>query len=204
MTGTWFTSAAGLLGARLWSSRKQPRSKSAGQISPADLGIWKDDHIKPLARIAAFVRSLGAVAGIQLAHAGRKASTSPALAQLRCIDSCRKRRMDSRGTLTDPLSRRRTRACGTNPRRDREDRGRFRESCDSRPRCRVPGNRNPRRPRLPARRIPFPARQSPHRRIRRQLRQPHPDRPRSCRGHPQSLARFTSSVSEDFGPQDSG
>jgi 2,4-dienoyl-CoA reductase-like NADH-dependent reductase (Old Yellow Enzyme family) len=48
-----------------------------GQISPADLGIWKDDHIKPLARIAAFVRSLGAVAGIQLAHAGRKASTSP-------------------------------------------------------------------------------------------------------------------------------
>src|SRR5580658_4991003 len=47
-----------------------------GQISPADLGIWKDDHIAPLARIAAFVRSLGAVPGIQLAHAGRKASTS--------------------------------------------------------------------------------------------------------------------------------
>jgi 2,4-dienoyl-CoA reductase-like NADH-dependent reductase (Old Yellow Enzyme family) len=48
-----------------------------GQISPADLGIWKDDHIAPLARIAAFVRSHGAVPGIQLAHAGRKASTSP-------------------------------------------------------------------------------------------------------------------------------
>ncbi len=47
-----------------------------GQISPADLGIWKDDHIEPLARIAAFVRSQGAVPGIQLAHAGRKASTS--------------------------------------------------------------------------------------------------------------------------------
>ena len=47
-----------------------------GQISPADLGIWKDDHIEPLARIAAFVRSHGAVPGIQLAHAGRKASTS--------------------------------------------------------------------------------------------------------------------------------
>ncbi len=48
-----------------------------GQISPADLGIWKDDHIAPLARIAAFIRAQGAVPGIQLAHAGRKASTSP-------------------------------------------------------------------------------------------------------------------------------
>ncbi len=48
-----------------------------GQISPADLGIWKDDHIAPLARIAAFIRDQGALPGIQLAHAGRKASTSP-------------------------------------------------------------------------------------------------------------------------------
>ncbi len=47
-----------------------------GQISPADLGIWKDGHIEPLARIAAFIRAHGAVPGIQLAHAGRKASTS--------------------------------------------------------------------------------------------------------------------------------
>jgi 2,4-dienoyl-CoA reductase-like NADH-dependent reductase (Old Yellow Enzyme family) len=47
-----------------------------GQISPADLGLWKDDHIAPLARIAAFIRSQGAVPGVQLAHAGRKASTS--------------------------------------------------------------------------------------------------------------------------------
>ncbi len=51
--------------------------EARGQISPADLGIWKDDHIEPLARIAAFVRAHGAVPGIQLAHAGRKASTSP-------------------------------------------------------------------------------------------------------------------------------
>ncbi|MGH9416317.1 MAG: NADH:flavin oxidoreductase/NADH oxidase [Terriglobales bacterium] len=47
-----------------------------GRISPDDLGIWKDDHIAPLARIAAFVRGQGAVAGMQLAHAGRKASTA--------------------------------------------------------------------------------------------------------------------------------
>jgi len=45
-----------------------------GRISPADLGIWKDDHIAPLARIAAFIREQGAAPGIQLAHAGRKAS----------------------------------------------------------------------------------------------------------------------------------
>lgn len=47
---------------------------SDGRISPGDLGIWKDEHIEPLARIARFVQSQGAVAGIQLAHAGRKAS----------------------------------------------------------------------------------------------------------------------------------
>ncbi len=46
-----------------------------GRISPHDLGIWKDDHVEMLARCVAFVKSQGAVAGIQLAHAGRKAST---------------------------------------------------------------------------------------------------------------------------------
>ncbi|HYH66241.1 MAG TPA: NADH:flavin oxidoreductase/NADH oxidase [Urbifossiella sp.] len=45
-----------------------------GRITPGDLGIWTDDHVEPLARIARFVESQGAVAGLQLAHAGRKAS----------------------------------------------------------------------------------------------------------------------------------
>jgi 2,4-dienoyl-CoA reductase-like NADH-dependent reductase (Old Yellow Enzyme family) len=45
-----------------------------GRISPGDMGIWSDEHIEPLARIARFVESQGAVPGIQLAHAGRKAS----------------------------------------------------------------------------------------------------------------------------------
>jgi 2,4-dienoyl-CoA reductase-like NADH-dependent reductase (Old Yellow Enzyme family) len=45
-----------------------------GRITHGDLGIWDDHHIEPLARIARFVRSQGVVAGIQLAHAGRKAS----------------------------------------------------------------------------------------------------------------------------------
>ena len=46
-----------------------------GRISPQDLGIWTDDHIEPLARIVRFVHEQGSVAGMQLAHAGRKAST---------------------------------------------------------------------------------------------------------------------------------
>jgi 2,4-dienoyl-CoA reductase-like NADH-dependent reductase (Old Yellow Enzyme family) len=45
-----------------------------GRISPADIGIWKDEHIPMLQRIAAFIEQQGAVPGIQLAHAGRKAS----------------------------------------------------------------------------------------------------------------------------------
>jgi 2,4-dienoyl-CoA reductase-like NADH-dependent reductase (Old Yellow Enzyme family) len=48
---------------------------SEGRISPQDLGIWKDDHIAPLARIVRFIHEQGSVAGMQLAHAGRKAST---------------------------------------------------------------------------------------------------------------------------------
>lgn len=46
-----------------------------GRISPADLGLWEDGQLEPLARIARFVEGQGAAAGIQLAHAGRKAST---------------------------------------------------------------------------------------------------------------------------------
>jgi 2,4-dienoyl-CoA reductase-like NADH-dependent reductase (Old Yellow Enzyme family) len=46
------------------------------RISPQDLGIWSEAHIEPLARIAQFIHSQGSVAGIQIAHAGRKASTA--------------------------------------------------------------------------------------------------------------------------------
>lgn len=47
-----------------------------GRISPQDLGIWKDDHIDGLARVVNSIHAHGSVAGIQLAHAGRKASTA--------------------------------------------------------------------------------------------------------------------------------
>ncbi len=47
-----------------------------GRITPGDMGLWADEHVDPLARITRFVKALGAVAAIQLAHAGRKASAA--------------------------------------------------------------------------------------------------------------------------------
>lgn len=48
-----------------------------GRISPQDLGIYDDRHVEMLARIFHFIEANGAIAGVQLAHAGRKASTGP-------------------------------------------------------------------------------------------------------------------------------
>lgn len=47
-----------------------------GRISPGDTGIWSDDHVASYSRIARFLKQHGAVPGIQLAHAGRKASAN--------------------------------------------------------------------------------------------------------------------------------
>lgn len=47
-----------------------------GRISPDDSGIWSDQHIPSFARITSFIKKHGSVAGIQIAHAGRKGSTS--------------------------------------------------------------------------------------------------------------------------------
>jgi 2,4-dienoyl-CoA reductase-like NADH-dependent reductase (Old Yellow Enzyme family) len=49
--------------------------EAIGRISPGDAGLWHDGHIEPLLRINRFIHSMGAKSGIQLAHAGRKAST---------------------------------------------------------------------------------------------------------------------------------
>lgn len=45
-----------------------------GRISPDDLGLWKDEHISKLKEIVSFIEKQGSIAGVQLAHAGRKAS----------------------------------------------------------------------------------------------------------------------------------
>jgi 2,4-dienoyl-CoA reductase-like NADH-dependent reductase (Old Yellow Enzyme family) len=47
-----------------------------GRITPGDAGIWAEKHVEPIARINRFVKARGAVPGIQLAHAGRKASAA--------------------------------------------------------------------------------------------------------------------------------
>src|SRR5579863_6374759 len=47
-----------------------PAVEARGQISPAALGLWKDAHIEPLARITPFIRAHGAIPSIQLAPAG--------------------------------------------------------------------------------------------------------------------------------------
>ena len=46
-----------------------------GRISPFDLGIYRDEHVEMLSRITRFIAAQGAVPGMQLSHAGRKAST---------------------------------------------------------------------------------------------------------------------------------
>lgn len=47
-----------------------------GRISPGDNGIYLDDHVQPFAKIADFIKQHGALPGIQIAHAGRKASAN--------------------------------------------------------------------------------------------------------------------------------
>lgn len=58
-----------------------------GRITPADMGIWKEEHIPNLARIVRFLNAQGTRAGIQLAHAGRKASMNPPFKRERLLSA---------------------------------------------------------------------------------------------------------------------
>src|SRR5881409_1349092 len=49
---------------------------AGGRISPKDLGIYQDGHVDELARVVHFIHAQGTLAGMQLAHAGRKGSTA--------------------------------------------------------------------------------------------------------------------------------
>lgn len=49
--------------------------EARGRITPFDVGLWADEQVEPLARVTRAIKKNGAVAGVQLAHAGRKAST---------------------------------------------------------------------------------------------------------------------------------
>ena len=57
-----------------------------GRISPQDLGIWSDRHVEMLARIFRFIEDQGAVPAMQLAHAGRKASTEVPWKGLKAVE----------------------------------------------------------------------------------------------------------------------
>jgi 2,4-dienoyl-CoA reductase-like NADH-dependent reductase (Old Yellow Enzyme family) len=74
-TGTSCIWAAGPSGERGLVLTEASAVVPEGRISPQDLGIWMDGHMEPLARIVRFIHEQGSVAGMQLAHAGRKAST---------------------------------------------------------------------------------------------------------------------------------
>jgi 2,4-dienoyl-CoA reductase-like NADH-dependent reductase (Old Yellow Enzyme family) len=58
-----------------------------GRITPGDVGLWRDEQIAGLASIAGAINKAGAVAGIQLAHAGRKAGCTPPWQGGRPLDS---------------------------------------------------------------------------------------------------------------------
>lgn len=58
-----------------------------GRISPGDLGLWNDEQIEPLARVARFAQAQGCVAAVQLAHAGRKASVGLGWQPQRTLDA---------------------------------------------------------------------------------------------------------------------
>ena len=57
-----------------------------GRRTPGDLGLWKDEQIEPLRRITRFIKANGAVPGIQISHAGRKASERRPWHGNRCLD----------------------------------------------------------------------------------------------------------------------
>ena len=150
--------AAGPSAAPASSSPRRRPSSPRGRISPADLGIWDDQHVPGLQRIAAFIRAQGAVAGIQLAHAGRKASTAPPWQGGTARVPARRRRLAARGAERDRLRRERRRC----PRRSiatasSDVVAAFRRAAARARDGRVPGGRDPRRARLPHPRVPVAA-----------------------------------------------
>ena len=74
ITGIWCIWAAEPTGGAALVICEATSVTAQGRISPGDLGIWKDEHIPMLKQITTFIESQNSFAGVQLAHAGRKAS----------------------------------------------------------------------------------------------------------------------------------
>ena len=168
------------------------------RISPEDTGLWNDAQRDAWAPIAAAIRARGALAGVQLAHAGRKASTWSPFSGHRGSVPQRRRRLEHRRAVRRRIRRvRRARRDGC--RRDRGRRRRLRRRRASRDRGRLPGDRDPRRARLPAAPVPLAAVEPARRRVRRLAARtapacccgsstrsgmPHPTRRCSCGSRP--------------------
>ncbi len=161
-----------------------------GRISPQDLGVWDDAHVEMLSRIADFVGRHGAVPGMQLAHAGRKASTR------RPWDDGPATVPADRGGWPDdvwapsavPFSEEYPRPNALDIEGIRSVVDAFGKRGPPRPRRGLPHRGDPRRARLPPARVPLPALEPARGRLRRLLRQPGAPPARSGRPRARDLA----------------
>ena len=127
------------------------------------------------ARSRAFIAEQGAVPGMQLAHAGRKASTAvPWEGGKGLYAGAGRVAPDARAERRSPSTTGTRCPTAMTIAGDRRRRARVRERREARARRGVPGPRDPRRARLPAPRVPLAAQQPSHRRLRRLVREPHP------------------------------
>ena len=158
-----------------------------GRITADDLGIWSDAHVEPLHRITRFIESQGAVAGVQLAHAGRKASTwRPWLGKHGSVP------IGDGGWIPVAPSAIRsipsTRPRGPERGADRGAGAGLRTRRRALPGCRLQGRGGACGPRLPVASVPLAAVEPASRPVRRLLREPHPPASAGHRRGAQGLA----------------
>ena len=193
-TGTSCTSAPSPAAAPAWCSPRRPRCVPEGRIIPDDTGLWNDEQQAAWTRIVDFLHGQGAVAGIQLAHAGRKALHGAAVGRPR-----RRRPTPTAAGRRSAPAPRRSRVSARTPRRSTPTASRavvdgLRRQRRARAGRRLRRDRGARRARLPAARVPLAAVQPARRRVRRQLRQPRPLAARGRRRGPRPRRRTVSPV----------
>lgn len=170
-----------------------------GRITAEDLGLWEDAQIAPLQRITRFITAQGAVPGIQLAHAGRKASTyRPWLGKQGSVKleeggwqpvGPSKIAFDPQHTPPHELTPGRDPGCNRGVRR--LDRARLEG--------RFQGGGNSCCAWLPVAPVPLTVKQPAPRRVRQLFRKPHPPDPAGGRGRAQGVACRVAAVGAGIG-----
>ena len=169
-----------------------------GRISPGDTGIWNDAQAEAWARIAQLIDAGGAVPGIQLAHAGRKAGTDAPW------------RGGGRLAIADggwqpvapsaiPVAEGEAPPTALDAAGIREVIGGFRDAAERAAGAGFRVARDPRSARLPAARVPLAAHEPTHRRVRRQLREPDAAGARGRRRGSRGLAGRAAALGADLG-----